>query len=149
MSYLHQVVDFDAAPNASFTNAGAIDAGIRLHLDVIFQHRRAGLRDLFPAIAIAGKAEAVAANDDAVLQDDVVAQAAVFTHDRVGVCEEVVANACSAIDDHVRQEYGVVANLDIVIDHDVGRDVCVLSPILAVVAITAVGWTPAPYCEGW
>src|ERR1039457_4136249 len=105
MSHLHQVVDLNPAPNAGFTNAGAVHAGIRLHLNVAVQHRRARLGDFFPAFAVAGKAEAVASDNGAVLQDDVVAQDAVFAYDRVGMCEEMVANACAAINHNVRQEH--------------------------------------------
>ena len=48
-----------------------------------------GLRDLLPMLAVAGKAKAVASDDRAILQDDVVAQDAVFAHDSVGMREEM------------------------------------------------------------
>ena len=41
VSNLRQVVDFNATANAGFTDAGAVHAGVRLHLHVAFQHRRA------------------------------------------------------------------------------------------------------------
>ncbi len=76
-------------------------------------------------IAVAREAESVAADDDAVLQEDVVAQHAELTYHSVGVSEEAVADSCSAIDDDVRQQDGVVADFDIVLDYDIGADVSV------------------------
>src|ERR1017187_8620308 len=113
VSHLHQIVNLNAASNAGFTNAGAVHAGVRLHLNVAFQHRRAGLGDLFPAISVTGKAEPVTSDNGAILQDDVVAQPAVFAYDSVRMREEMVANACAAINDNVRQEHSIVSNLDI------------------------------------
>ena len=77
-------------------------------------------------VAIAREAEAVAADDHAVLQEDVVAEDAELTYHSVGMGEEAVADSCSAIDDDVRQQHGVVADDDIVVDHDIGADVSVL-----------------------
>ena len=71
---------------------------------------------------VAGKAEAIAADDGAILQHDVVAQSAVLAHNRMGVGEEILANTHSAIDDDVRQKHSVVADLDVVADHHVGAN---------------------------
>src|SRR5271157_4239920 len=123
MPNLHQVVDFDAATNAGHSDAGAIDTGVRLYFDIALQHRRARLRDFLPALAVAGKSEAVAANNGAVLQNDVVTQRAMFTHNGMRVGEKIVANPSAAIDDNVRQQHSIVSNLDMVIDHHVCDDV--------------------------
>ncbi len=127
MPNLHQIVDFNAASNASFTDAGAVHAGIRLHFNVAFQYRRAGLGDLLPALSVAGKAEAVASDDSAILQDDVVTEGAVLAYDGVGMREEMTSNARATINDHVRQDHGVVANLDVFVNHDIGRNVRALA----------------------
>ena len=129
--HLHQVVDFDAAADARFANAGAVDAGVGLDFDVVLQHRRAGLRDLLPAVSVAGEAKAVAADHRAVLQDDVVAQGAELAHHRMRVGEEVVADPGAAIDDDVRQQHSVVANLDVFVDDHVCADVGVRAELRA------------------
>src|SRR5271167_2201056 len=122
VSHLHQVVDFDATSDPGFADAGTIDAGVRLYLDIALEHRGSGLRDLLPALSVAGKSKAVAANDGTVLQNDVVTQRAMFTHNGMRVGEEVVANPRAAIDDNVRQQHSVVSNLDVVVDDHVGAD---------------------------
>src|ERR1035437_3343023 len=127
VSHLHQIVDLNAAPNAGFTDAGAVHAGVRLHFNVAFQHRRAGLGDLFPAISVTGKTEAVASDNGAILQNDVVAQPAVFAYDSVRMREEMVASACAAITHNVRHEHSIVSDLDILVNHHVGRNVCLLA----------------------
>src|SRR5271157_628048 len=129
MPHLHQVVDFDAATNAGLSDAGAIDTGVRLYLDIALQHRRARLRNLLPALSVAGKSEAVAANHGAILQNDVVTQRAMFTHNGMSVGEKIVANPSAAIDDNVRQQHSVIADLDVVIDHHVCADVNIRSQL--------------------
>src|SRR5271167_666613 len=126
---LRQVVDFDAAANTGFTDAGAIDASVRLHLDIALQHGGAGLRDFLPMVSVAGKSKTVTADHCAVLQNDIVAQCAVFAHHRMCVGEEVVADPGATVNDHMRQQHGVVANLDIVVDHHVCADVSIRSQL--------------------
>src|ERR1700760_3943301 len=74
-------------------------------------------------IAVAGKAKAVAADDDAILQQHVVAEHTELTYHSVRVGEEVVADSCSAVDNDMRQQHGVVSDYDIVLDDDIGADV--------------------------
>jgi hypothetical protein len=50
---------------------------------------------------VAGEAEAVRADDGAVLQDDVIAEAAALADDGVGVGEEVAANLRVRVDHDV------------------------------------------------
>ena len=120
---LYQVVDLDAAPDAGFADAGAIDAGVGLHLHVVFDDDRGRLGNLVPVSVVSfGEAKAVGADHDSVLQQHVVADAAVLADDRVRVREEVVADLHSAIDHNVRQQDRVVADLDVLVDdHDKGR----------------------------
>jgi hypothetical protein len=55
----------------SLTDAGAIDAGISLDLDIIFQHRWTRLHNLVPLPAIIlGESEAVSADDCPILKQD-------------------------------------------------------------------------------
>ena len=123
---LHQVVDLYAASDAGFADAGAVDAGVRLDFDIVFDDDRSRLRNLVPAaFRSLGEAKAIGADHDAVLQQHVVAEAAVLAHHGVRVREEVVADLHSAIDDHVRQQHGAFADLDILVDHDVRANVSV------------------------
>ena len=76
---LDQVVDFRAAADAGLADAGAVDAGIGLDLDVVFDGNVAGLDDFVPAagvvvivVVMLGEAETVAAYDYAVLEQNVV-----------------------------------------------------------------------------
>src|SRR5437899_2243346 len=104
MSHLDQVVDLRAAGNARFPDAGAVNAGVGLNFNVIFNDRRPGLYDLVPvAVVVFSEAEPVAAYYDSVLQHNVVADAAELAHDRVRMSHEIGSDPDSAVDDHVRQ----------------------------------------------
>jgi hypothetical protein len=117
---LHQIVDLDPSSDVSFADAGAVDAGVRLNLDVVFDHDRSRLGNLVPtSFAGLGEPEAVGADDDSVLQENVVADAAIFADYSMRVGEEIVADLYSAIDDYVRQQYGVVSDRDVLVDDDI------------------------------
>jgi hypothetical protein len=125
---LHQVVDLDSAPDAGFANAGTVNAGVCLDFDVVFDDDWGGLGNLVPASIMSfGEAEAVGADDDAILQQNVVADAASFPDYGVGVREEVIADSYSAIEDDVRQQDGVVADLDILVNDYERADVSAAS----------------------
>ena len=49
VSHLHQIVDFRIRSNHGLANAGAVYAGVRLHLHPICQPGYAGLNDLVPS----------------------------------------------------------------------------------------------------
>ena len=71
---LHQVVDLRARFDARLADRRAIDRGVRAELHVVFDDHGGDLRDLLVrAVAAADESVAVAADDDAVLQDDAVA----------------------------------------------------------------------------
>ncbi len=128
VAYLDEIVDLGPGVDAGFADAGAVDAGVGLDFDVVFEDGGAGLLDLVPASAgldacLFGEAEAVGSDDGSVLEDDVVAEAAVLADDGVGVGEEVVAGADVGIEDDVGQKGGVVADDDVLADDDVGADV--------------------------
>ena len=69
MAHLHQVVYFNPAADAGFADAGAVDARVRLDLDIVLDHDRRGLRDFVPR-ALAGfrETKTVGTDDYAVLQ---------------------------------------------------------------------------------
>src|SRR5262249_39528426 len=104
----NKVVEFGAAADARFPNRGTVDAGVGLNFHIVFEHGRARLRHLVPgAVFLFGEAQTVAADDDAVLQDYAVANAAVFANDCVGVGEEVIADSNTAIERDETVKHGV------------------------------------------
>src|SRR5664280_2018013 len=119
---LDEVVDLGVGVDVGFANRGAIDGGVGLDLDVVVENGSAGLHDLVPAFAIAGKAVAVGTDHDAVLQDDVVADVAVFADDGVGVRQKVVADSDAFVDHDVSAEHAVVTDDDVVFNHHIGTD---------------------------
>ena len=137
VSDVDEVVDLGAAGNVSTANVGAVDAGSGLDLDVVRDLHVAGLHDLVPARGLVagfvfaafvlGEAEAVGADDDGILQNDVVSDAAELADYHVRVREEVVADVYSAIDRGVRQQHSVVSDLHIFVDDYVCAEVRVLA----------------------
>ncbi len=84
-----EIVQLGSAANASFSDGGAIDAGVGLHLDVVLENGWAGLLHLVPrAVFLLGKAKAVAADDRTVLQDDAISNAAELANHGVRVCKK-------------------------------------------------------------
>ena len=93
MADLHKIVDLHPAPDVSFADAGAVDAGIRLDFHIVFDHDGRRLRNLVPlSFGSLGEAESVGADDDAVLQEDVVADPAILADYRVRMRKEIVAD---------------------------------------------------------
>jgi len=128
MAYLDEIIDLGAGMDAGFADAGAVDAGIRLDFDVVFENGRAGLNDFVPGFAgwhpgLFGEAEAVRSDDGSVLEDDIVAKLTMLADDGVGMGEEMIANADMWIEDHVGQESGMVADHNMIFDDDIGSDV--------------------------
>src|SRR5262249_15134467 len=120
---LNQIVDLGVAPDAGFVQAAAVNAGIGLDFDIVFNHELADLRDLVPvSVVVLGEAEAVRAEDHAVLHDHVVPDHTVFADRDVGVSQEIVADFYPAIDDHVGQQSAVLAEFDLRADHRVSAD---------------------------
>src|SRR5438309_1519092 len=98
MSDQDEVVNFGAASDASFPDGSPVYAGVCLHLNVVFEHRGAGLKHFVPCtVFLFGKTKAVATNHYAVLQHHPVANAAKLTHHGVRVREEISPNLRAAI----------------------------------------------------
>src|SRR6267378_2880529 len=128
VAHVDHIVEFGAARDVSLPDAGAVDAGVGLHLDVVIHNHGAGLNDLVPVAGIIlGKTETVAANDHAVLQQYIISKLAELAYHSMRMREEVVANLCAAIDHDMRKEYGIVADFDAFIDDDVRADMGILS----------------------
>ena len=128
MADLDKVVDLDAGADAGFSHAGAIDGGVGLNFDGVFENSGAGLHDLVPdAGVVLGEAEAVAADDCPILEHDMVTDAAVLADDGVGVGEEIVPDGDVGIDHDVRQQGRVVADGYAFADDGEGSDVGVFA----------------------
>src|SRR2546421_13063082 len=124
MSDLDQIVNLGSTSDVGFANTGVVDAGICLNLHIISNHRRPGLDNFVPAAGvILGKAKTIAANDYAILQNDVITNAAVLAHDGMRVSKEVIANARATIDHDVCQQYCVLADANIFVHYYIGTDV--------------------------
>ena len=99
VAYQDQVVDFGAAADAGFAHRRAVDAGVGLDFDVVFENSGAGLDHFVPrAVLPFGEAQAVAADDGAGLEDYAVAYAAVFADYGVSVGEEMVSDFGALVD---------------------------------------------------
>ena len=120
---LDKIIHLCARADTRFANAGAVNASVCLDLDPVAEDCGAGLDNLLPVIVfIFGEAEAVGTDDNTVLQDDGLAQLAVFADYGVRVSEEVVANTCAAVDDDVRQNDATIANDYVFVDDHVRAD---------------------------
>src|SRR5205085_2805036 len=108
----------------SFANGGAVNARVGLDFDIVFEDCRSGLRHLVPGtVLLFGEAETIAADDHTILQDDAIADAAMFAHDSVSVREKMIPDFCAAINSHKAVEDGVIADGDVFIDKTIRSDV--------------------------
>lgn len=118
MADLREVVDLYACADAGFSDTGTINAGVGLHLHRILENGGAGLHNLVPySCIIFGKTEAVRADDSAVLQHNVITDAAMLADNGVRVSKKVVTNERVWVNDNVRQQGSVIAN-----DHAFAHD---------------------------
>ena len=105
MADLHEAVDLGAALDARFAHGCTVDRGEALDFDIVLDHRRAGLDDfIVRAVGSFSETEAVAADYGAVLQNDTMADVAIFTDDGVGVGEEIIADLRALVNHHVGME---------------------------------------------
>src|ERR1700753_426136 len=106
MPNLDQIVDLGAVGDHGSANAGAVDAGIGLNFDVAADAHRTRLRNLLPGAVLAlGKAKAVAADHDTVLEDDPIPEDAALPDNRMGMREEIAAYRHVGVDDGMRQQH--------------------------------------------
>src|SRR5215471_7094242 len=123
MPHLHKIINFCAASNAGFIDAGAVHAGISLHLDIVLQDSRPCLNDLAPvALVILGEPEAIGPYDGSVLQNHVVAPPAMLAHNGMRMSEKVTSDARPAIDHHMCEQNTALADYNILINHHVRAD---------------------------
>ncbi len=110
--------------DACFSDSRAVDAGIGLNFDVVFENGGAGLGHLVPrAVFLFGEAEAIGSDDHTILQHDAVADAAVLANDSVRVGEKMIADFCAAINSYKTMQNRMIADGDIFIHETVRADV--------------------------
>ena len=123
MAHLHQVIDLDAAAEARLADGGPVDRSVSLHFNVVFDNHGPRRHDLVVrAVRLPGESEAVGPDYRAVLQDDVVPDAHVFTHDGMGVGQKAVANLRAAVNHHKTLEHAIVSQDCSFLNHHVGAD---------------------------
>src|SRR5262249_35154654 len=80
---LHEIIDFGAAADNGLSQRRAIDRSIGADLNVVADLDDADLRNLHARRSLSGIAEAVGADNDACVQYDAVADAALLAHGHV------------------------------------------------------------------
>src|SRR5262245_43113585 len=85
VSDLNLVVQFDALFDHRVVQRAAVDGGVGSHFDVVADHHPADLRDLAPAAAVPGDAEAVSTDHHAGVEDNTVAYDAIMVYRDVRV----------------------------------------------------------------
>src|SRR5262249_42292208 len=127
MPNLYQAVDLGAALDARLAHGGAVDSGERLYLHIILDDGHAGLDDLvMRAVGALGEAEAVAADDGAILQDHAMADAAELANHGMGMRQKVVADLSAFVNYGVRVQHGVISENYALTDHRERSDGSVL-----------------------
>ena len=97
--HLDEVVDLGAGADPRLAHRRTIDRRVRADLDVVFDRDAADLRNLVVrAVGAPREAEAVAADDRAVLDDHAVADADALAHRDARVQDAVVADHGLAAD---------------------------------------------------
>jgi hypothetical protein len=103
---MDHVVEFRAAAYSSLAQRGAIDAGVRAELDVVFDNNRPNLRKLVITQIAAHVTKTIRANANTGMQNDSVANRHVVVKHDSGM------------------QYAITANVYLIADHDAGFDAC-------------------------
>src|SRR4029079_7902675 len=129
MSDLDQIVDLGAGADPGLSHRWAVDRDVCANLHIVFDNYAANLRNLvMSAIGPGCEAEAVAADDCAVLNHDAAPDLYPLPDRHIGVDNAVVTNLCAGPDRHMRINDAARADVDAIADHreranrSVGRD---------------------------
>ena len=89
-----------------------------MELDVILNHRDAGLHDFeMAAIGLLGESEAIAAYNDSVLKCDAVADTAVFANRHMRVRQKIVTDFDAVVNHHVGMQNRVAPDGHVLPDY--------------------------------
>src|SRR5262245_11654572 len=123
MTDLYEIVYLRAAPNAGFSNRGAVDSGIGADLHVVFEHDDTGLDDLVVrAVIPLGVSIAIRSDLCTVLKNDIVSDETVLANRNVRIRLEVISCTHAARDVNKGIDGAVSSNLHIVFDNDERTD---------------------------
>src|SRR5205085_11994394 len=89
MSYMDHVVELRSLTNSRTAECAPIDGRVRAQLDVVFDHDSADLRKLVMTHIAANITKAVAANDNAPVQNDPVTDRYAVFNDNIRVDKAV------------------------------------------------------------
>src|SRR5258706_11367355 len=90
---LDEIVDLGSGADARFADRRPIDRGVGANLNIVFEHDAGALRNLqVRAVGLPRKAEALAADDGAVLQDDTMPDDDAIADGHLGTDDAVVAD---------------------------------------------------------
>src|SRR5260370_29171041 len=113
----HEIINFRAAPDARFSDRGAIDARVRLNLHIVLDDDACMLLNFVPAaIRALCKSEPIAANDHAILQNYSISNTAILPHNGLRVREEIIPNLDISVDRYEAMKHGVAANFHVLIN---------------------------------
>src|SRR5580704_15111152 len=86
MANLDEVVDLGPASDARLADGRSVDNTLCLDLNIVLDHRGAGLADFVPAsIRLARESIAVTSNHDAVLQENTISDVRAFAQTDMGM----------------------------------------------------------------
>src|SRR5258707_9611782 len=123
-----QVVQFGSTSNAGFPHRCAVDAGVGLDFDVIFQDGPPRLRQFVPGpIFLFRETESVSTNDHPVLENHAVADAAEFADNGMRVGKEAVTDLYTAVDGDEAMQHRIAADSRFLVDETIRTDVRSLS----------------------
>ncbi len=115
-----KAVNLHAASDPCLAQAGAVNGGIGLDLNVILHNNFAGLQNLVPsALVVFCETETVGAYDNSVVEQNIVPDLAFLSDGNVRMSKEVVADPDVAINRHVGQQRAVVADHGARINRDI------------------------------
>ena len=93
VTYLHVVINFDAALDPRFTDRSAINRSACANLDIVFDDDATGLRNLEPAFVFGfRKAKTIRADDDVIVNDDALPDLRVRPHCDAGMNDRMCAD---------------------------------------------------------
>lgn len=123
VSNLHQIIDLRTATDFRRSNARSVDASVRLNLNLILDDDRARLNNFVPApFFVLRESEAIATDDDSILQKHVIPDSTALSHDGVSMSKKSVSDSCSPIYDDVSKKGGAFSKDNIIPNHYVWAD---------------------------
>src|SRR5207247_7501345 len=119
---LHEVVDLRSLADHRFADGAAVDGGVRADLDVVLDPHAADLRHLVMPPLLGGEAVAVAADDDAAVEDAAPADGRPLVDRDERIDDRALADRAAGGDGDALVDRDAVADRDVVADGREGAD---------------------------